>query len=102
MCTYSVKIDDNILERARVHFKGAEAMQQWIEQQLQKALIDYTCQFEENLNIERKNKEFQRRLRELENDPDGFFKLAGILGKPSQSFSWEQLRDEAIHDKYGI
>ena len=46
MCIYSVKIDDAVMQRVRPHFKGADAMQLWIEQQLQKALIDYACRFE--------------------------------------------------------
>ena len=46
MCIYSVKIDDAVMRRARPHFKGTDAMQLWIEQQLQKALIDYASQFE--------------------------------------------------------
>ena len=48
MCIYSVKNDDAVMRRARPHFKGAGAMQLWIEQQLQKVLIDYVSQFEKS------------------------------------------------------
>ena len=42
------------------------------------------------------------RLEALKNDPDGFFKMGGILGKPKEPFSWDELREEALSDKYGI
>ena len=36
----------------------------------------------------------------LENDPEGFLKLAAVL-KPSP-YSAEELRDEYISEKYGV
>jgi hypothetical protein len=28
--------------------------------------------------------------------------MSGILGKPQAGFSWDELREEAIYDKYGV
>jgi hypothetical protein len=41
-----------------------------------------------------------QRLKAIENDPEGFFKMAGILGPCNTSI--EQLREEALLEKYGI
>ena len=95
MCTYNIKIDDAVMERAKPHFKGADAMQLWIERQLQKMLMDYVWHIEHNKNKAIEKKELLRRLEAVKDDSDGLFKLGGILGKPNDNFSWEQLRDEA-------
>ncbi|MCR5038943.1 MAG: hypothetical protein K6A94_06370 [Bacteroidales bacterium] len=69
MCTYSVKIDDAVMRRARLHFKGSEAMRLWIEQQLHKALVDYVSQVEKREN---KVEAALSELTKLENDWDGY------------------------------
>ena len=56
MCTYSVKIDDAVMERAKLHFKGSDDMQLWIEQQLQRVLVEYANQFEKEKEKVQKQK----------------------------------------------
>ena len=43
-----------------------------------------------------------RKLNTLPNTSAGFLQLNGILGKQGASFSWENLREDAYSDKYGI
>lgn len=69
MCVYSVKIDDAVVRRAMPHFKGADAMQLWIEQQLQKALVEYASQFEKREN---KLESALNELSNLQDDWDGY------------------------------
>ena len=38
----------------------------------------------------------------FEESQAGFLQLNGILGKQGASFSWENLREDAYSDKYGI
>ena len=102
MCTYSVSIDDAVMELAKPHFKGADAMKLWIEQQLQKVLVDYINQFKDASHERAEGDTIMAKLKAIEGDPDGFFKIAGILGRPRTGFSWEQLREEAANDRYGI
>ena len=45
---------------------------------------------------------FSKRIKALDGDPEGFFKLSGILGKPQPDFSWDSLREDAYSDKYAI
>jgi hypothetical protein len=42
------------------------------------------------------------KLQSLPNTPEGFLQLGGILGKAHKDFSWEDLRDEALEEKYGV
>ena len=57
------------MQRARPHFKGADAMQLWIEQQLKEALIDYADQFEKH---EDKVEIALRELSNLKENWDGY------------------------------
>lgn len=45
---------------------------------------------------------FSRRIKGLDGDPDGFFKLGGILGRPQPEFSWDSLREDAYKGKYAV
>ena len=102
MCTYNVNIDDCVIERVKPHFEGTVAMQMWIEQLLQYSLVDYAKQYEQASRQDQRRRNLLAKLKTVKNDPDGFFKLAGILGKPKSDFSWEQLRDEVVGEKYHI
>lgn len=42
------------------------------------------------------------RLDSLKDDSDAFFKMGGILGRPKGNFSWEELHEEAMFEKFGI
>ena len=42
------------------------------------------------------------KLNALPDTPESFLKLDGILGRQRKSFSWEELREDAYSDKYGI
>ncbi len=46
--------------------------------------------------------ELTERVAALKDDPKGFFKLGGVLGRPREGGSWEQLREESVSEKYGI
>ena len=46
------------------------------------------------------NTEFTKRIKALEDDPDGFFKLGGFMSDSKSSA--DELLDEALYDKYGI
>jgi len=102
MCTYNVRIDDRVLERVRPHFDDTDAMQQWIERQLQKVLEEYAAQYESQKEQETRAQVLLQKLDALKDDPEAFYKMAGILGKPKKDFSWDELREEAYFEKYGI
>jgi len=42
----------------------------------------------------------EERILALDNEPDGFFKMAGILGRCDTPI--DKLREDALYDKYGI
>ena len=75
-------------------------MNKWIEVALRKVMLDYVEQYSDQQKQSQENALLLARLKELENDPEGLFKLGSVL-KPS-SYSAEELRDEYISEKYGI
>lgn len=102
MCTLSVKMDDKVMSQVKPLFDDDTSMNHWIETVLLNAMLEFAAQHEDWKKRARENAELLARLKELENDPDGLLKLGGILGKPKKGFSWEELREEATFEKYGI
>ena len=100
MCTYNVRIEDEVMEMVRPHFDGDAALRVWIEKQLEVVMKEYAMQFRADQSAKDKNEEIYQRVKALEQDPRGLFKLGSIL-KPSK-YSAEELRDEYISEKYGI
>lgn len=99
MCRYNIAIDDALMDEVRHHIDKDVAVQSWLEELLRNALLGYAAQFADN-SMSDHGKRVVEQLKSLENDPEGLFKLDGIL-KPS-SFSAEELRDEYLSEKYGI
>ena len=83
---------------AKSHFKGDEALQLWMEKQLDRVLWDFVSQFEDKGDADR----ILEKLEAIGDGPEGFIKLGGILGRQRANFSWEELREDAYSDKYGI
>ncbi len=99
MCRYNIAIDDALIEEVRPHIGRDIAVQAWLEKFLHEALLSYAAQYADS-SVSNHDKEIVEQLKSLENDPDGLFKLGGIL-KPSV-YSAEELRDEYLSEKYGI
>ena len=99
MCTGHIKINDEVMEMVKPHFEGDKELWAWIENVVDKAMKDYAAQFKSALE-ESESEHIYQQIKALENDPNGFLKLSGIL-RPSR-FSAEELRDEYISEKYGV
>jgi hypothetical protein len=102
MCTLSVRMDDNVIDRVKPLFGGDKAMNKWIETVLHKAMEEYADQYEQMAGKNALAEALTKRLKELEGDPEALFKMSGILGKPQAGFSWDELREEAIYEKYKV
>jgi hypothetical protein len=90
MYTYNIRIDDAIVSRAKKVFGGEKAMQIWIEDVLNKALLNYTSQASKPKSID--SEEVYLQVKALENDPNGLLKLGSVL-LPSP-YSADELRQE--------
>ena len=44
MCTRTIHINDNLMEQIRPMFPNDEVLQQWLEQQMESILINYSAQ----------------------------------------------------------
>lgn len=45
MCTYNVRIDDALMEEVRSHFTGEEAVQNWLEQQVNVIVAEFARRY---------------------------------------------------------
>ena len=90
MYTYNIRIDDAIVSRAKKVFGGEKAMQIWIEDVLNKALLNYTSQASKPKSID--SEEVYLQVKALENDPNGLLKLGSVL-LPSP-YSADELKQE--------
>lgn len=99
MCRFNLSLNDTIVEDMRPHFDGEKALESWMVEQLEYVMLEYMAQFRKSVVD---NDRLLQRLQALDNSPEGFFELAGILGKPRKEFSWDELREDAYKEKYGI
>ena len=85
MCRYNMSFNDAVMNELRPHFKDEESLLGWLE-----------------VNMDHLMREYIARFKRPTNTSAGFLQLNGILGKQGASFSWENLREDAYSDKYGI
>lgn len=69
---------------------------------LDKAAFKYVQEHKRNEARAAERERVLQAIHRIKADPDSSIDLSGILGKPHDGFSWEELRDEAVYDKYGI
>ena len=71
MCTRTIKINDTLIEQVRPSFPDDEALQSWLEQQLEDALIQFAAQKHPTPPCSYTNEEMyaivKQRLQNLEN-----------------------------------
>ena len=94
-----MSFNDAVMNELRPHFKDEESLLVWLEVNMEHLMREYIARFKRpNIGGE----QLLRKLNALPNTSDGFHQLDGILGRQGASFSWDELRDDAYSDKYGI
>lgn len=101
MCRYNIAVDDALMEEVKPHIGENVAVQSWLEEMLRKTLVSYIEQMASQKDMALEREQVLARVKDLENS-SGLSMLGGILGKPHAGFSWDELREEAIFEKYGI
>ena len=76
-----------------------EAMRKMLDAARQIRILYVTPNVIDNSENEQENS-LEKRILALDKEQDGFFKMAGILGRCDSSI--DELREEALYDKYGI
>jgi len=94
MCRYNMSFDDAIVNKVLPHFKDEQSLLKWMQVSMEHLMLEYAAQF--------KSPAVDGKLNALPNTSESFLQLGGILGRQRKSFSWEELREDAYSDKYGI
>ena len=69
MCTYTISINDTIIDKVRPAFADEDALSNWMQQQMELMLVRYAAGLEQT----KKNKEpLSMRLRGIANAPKDF------------------------------
>ena len=100
MCRFNMSFNDAVVDEMRPYFADEKAMLTWMQAGMERMMREYTAQFRAKPTVD--GKELLRKLQAIPNTPEGFLQLGGVLGKPTSSFSWDALREEAYAEKYGI
>lgn len=100
MCRFNLSFNDAVVNEMRPHFADEKAMLMWMQAGMERMMREYAAQFRKKTAAD--GKELLRKLQTIPNTPEGFLQLGGILGKPAGSFSWDELREDAYAEKYGI
>ena len=95
-----MSFNDAVVNEMRSHFADENAMLMWMQARMERMMREYTAQCRKKTPAD--GKELLRKLQAIPNTPEGFLQLGGILGKPVSSFSWDELREDAYTEKYGI
>ena len=94
-----MSFNDAVMNEMRPHFKDEESLLVWLEVNMDHLMREYIARFKRPNSG---GEQLLRKLNALPNTSDGFHQLDGILGRQGASFSWDELRDDAYSDKYGI
>jgi hypothetical protein len=99
MCTYSISIEDNLIEQLRPTLGTDKDVNGWMQRQVELAVLQYVQQ----LKYRSKRQDSIQRIiaiSEADGSTVSLRDLEGILPDPQTSF--EDLRDEYINEKYGV
>lgn len=90
MCTYSISIKDSIVDTIRPSFKDDNAIQEWMQQQIESLVAKFVLD---------KKTETMQPVAETKDSVYQHDILCGIFSKDSDL---ESLRESYIEEKYGL
>ena len=102
MCRFNISFNDAVIDEMRPLFADEKALLMWMQAKMEQLMKKYAAQFKPQLKSSTDGAALLNKLQSLPNTPEGFLQLGGILGKAHKDFSWEDLREEALEEKYGV
>lgn len=102
MCRFNISFNDAVIDEMRPLFADEKALLMWMQAKMEQLMKEYAAQFKPQLKSSTDGAALLNKLQSLSNTPEGFLQLGGILGKAHEDFSWEDLREEALEEKYGV
>lgn len=95
-----MSFNDALVDEMRPLFADEKQMLLWMQVRMEEMMRKYTARFKKKPADN--GQELLRKLQALPDTPEGFLQLSGILGRADDAFSWDELREEAYADKYGV
>lgn len=102
MCRFNISFNDAVIDEMRPLFADEKALLMWMQAKMEQLMKEYAAQFKTQLKSSTDGAALLNKLQSLPNTPEGFLQLGGILGKAHKDFSWEDLREETLEEKYGV
>lgn len=100
MCRFSMSFNDAVVDEMRPLFADEKSLLMWMQAGMERMMREYAAQFKKKPAAD--GEALLKKLQALPDTPEGFLQLGGILGKTRKGFSWEELREEALEEKYGV
>lgn len=101
MCTYTFTLDDKLVDSISPQFKSSEAMQSWLQRELELLVYHRATDTANTANLP--DKEFaKKRIIELASGKRKmtFSDLKGIFACSTRSA--EEMRNDYLKEKYGV
>lgn len=99
MCTYSISIEDNLIEQLRPALGANSDVNAWMQHQIELAVLQCIQQ----LKSKSMRQESIRRIKAIAEADGSTLSLRDFEGiLPASQTSIEDLRDEYICEKYGV
>ena len=104
MCRFNLcfNIDDQVVDAVQPNIGNDTAMQAWMIEVVKQAMKSYANELRIQTSTKAEGERLLHKLADVKKSEHGFLQLGGILGKPRRGFSWDELREEAYTEKYGI
>jgi hypothetical protein len=99
MCTYSISIEDTLIEQLRPTLGADSDVNDWMQRQIEMAVLRYILQLK-NKSTRQESIQRIKALSEADGSSISLRDFEGILPAPQTSL--EELRDEYISEKYGV
>ena len=99
MCTYSISIEDTLIEQLRPTLGADSDVNDWMQHQIELAVLRYIQQLKSK-NMRQESIRRIMAISEADGSSISLRDFEGILPVPQSSL--EDLRDEYISEKYGV
>ena len=101
MCSYTISLDDQLVDTFSTHFSSKETMRQWMQREMEAAIKRYNDVAEQKAKKRTENQAAIKLQKLATGEAKGGLKdLRGIMSMSKASA--DELYDDYISEKYGV